>query len=59
MRLMSGAPDGEIGPITLAAIRDYQRIAGLKQTGEPSKELFESLKEMRSLMMPRPVAKPN
>ncbi|CAN5695927.1 hypothetical protein BH10PSE6_BH10PSE6_21960 [soil metagenome] len=59
LRLMSGAPDGEIGPITLAAIRDYQRIAGLKQTGEPSKDLFESLKEMRDLMKPKPAAKPN
>lgn len=59
LRLMSDAPNGEIGPITLAAIRDYQRIAGLKQTGEPSKELFESLKEMRALMRPAPAGKPN
>jgi peptidoglycan hydrolase-like protein with peptidoglycan-binding domain len=42
-------PDGLPGPLTSAAIREYQASVGLAQTGEPSKELFESLKEMRKL----------
>lgn len=47
------APDGLIGPGTRAAIRDYERAAGLAVTGEPSKALFESLKELRLLMAPK------
>jgi TPR repeat protein/peptidoglycan hydrolase-like protein with peptidoglycan-binding domain len=43
------APDGLLGPATRTAIRDYERSLGLAQTGEPSKMLFESLKEMRAL----------
>ena len=37
-----------------AAIREYQTMAGLKVTGEPSKALFDSLNEMRALMAPKP-----
>jgi TPR repeat protein/peptidoglycan hydrolase-like protein with peptidoglycan-binding domain len=44
------APDGVLGPATRAAIRDYERSLGLAQTGEPSKTLFDSLKEMRGLV---------
>ncbi|MDP2378082.1 peptidoglycan-binding protein, partial [Reyranella sp.] len=47
------APDGINGPGTRAAIRDYERAAGLHVTGEPSKVLFESLKELRLLMGPK------
>jgi peptidoglycan hydrolase-like protein with peptidoglycan-binding domain len=43
-------PDGIYGPATRAAIVDYERTAGLAQTGEPSKALFESLKDMRGTM---------
>jgi peptidoglycan hydrolase-like protein with peptidoglycan-binding domain len=46
------APDGVLGPATRAAIRDYERSLGLAQTGEPSKTLFDSLKEMRGLTVP-------
>jgi peptidoglycan hydrolase-like protein with peptidoglycan-binding domain len=46
--------DGLYGPATRAAILDYERTAGLAQTGEPSKALFESLKEMRGALMPKP-----
>jgi len=59
LKLMRAAPTGQTGPITIAAIREYQRMAGLRQTGEPSKELFESLKEMRSHTMARPADKPD
>jgi len=47
-------PDGLYGPATRAAILDYERTAGLAQTGEPSKALFESLKEMRGALMRKP-----
>jgi TPR repeat protein/peptidoglycan hydrolase-like protein with peptidoglycan-binding domain len=43
--------DGIYGPATRAAIVDFERTAGLAQTGEPSKALFESLKDMRSTML--------
>jgi TPR repeat protein/peptidoglycan hydrolase-like protein with peptidoglycan-binding domain len=46
------APDGVLGPATRSAIRDYERSLGLAQTGEPSKTLFDSLKEMRGLTAP-------
>jgi TPR repeat protein/peptidoglycan hydrolase-like protein with peptidoglycan-binding domain len=46
--------DGVYGPATRAAILDYERTAGLAQTGEPSKALFESLKEARGTMMRKP-----
>lgn len=48
------APDGLNGPGTRSSIRDYERAAGLAVTGEPSKVLFESLKELRLLMAPKP-----
>ena len=46
------APDGILGPATRTAIRDYERSLGIAQTGEPSKALFDSLKEMRGLTTP-------
>lgn len=55
LKLMRTGPTGELGPMTIAAIREYQRTAGLPQTGEPSRELFESLKTAR----PSPAGKPN
>jgi peptidoglycan hydrolase-like protein with peptidoglycan-binding domain len=47
-------PDGMFGPVTRAAILDYEHGVGLPQVGEPSKALFESLTEMRRLMGPKP-----
>jgi peptidoglycan hydrolase-like protein with peptidoglycan-binding domain len=52
LNLLHDPADG--GPATRAAILDYERTAGLAQTGEPSKALFESLKEMRGTMMRKP-----
>ena len=54
MRFYESAPDGRIGRATRAAIREYEGLAGLEVTGKPSRELFESLKEMQLLMKPRP-----
>jgi peptidoglycan hydrolase-like protein with peptidoglycan-binding domain len=50
--------DGIYGPATRAAIVDFERTAGLAQTGEPSKALFESLKDMRSTMLRKSPASP-
>jgi len=58
LRLYSRPIDGQVNAATRAAIRDYQGMAGLGQTGEPSRTLFESLKEMRKLMAPAAAAKP-
>ncbi|MDP2333063.1 MAG: peptidoglycan-binding protein [Reyranella sp.] len=53
LKFSRDAPDGLNGPSTRTAIRDYERAAGLPVTGEPSKALFESLKELRLLMAPK------
>ena len=45
LKIYRDAPNGQTSRATRAAIREYQRMAGLKETGEPSKALFESLKE--------------
>src|SRR5205085_2265099 len=50
LKLMDIGPTGHVGPLTIAAIRDYQRMAGQEVTGEASKALFESLKETRAMM---------
>ncbi len=50
IKIYNAAIDGIASVATRAAIRDYERMANLKETGEPSKAVFDSLKEMRSLM---------
>ena len=59
MRFYRSAPDGRVGPATRAAIRKYERLAGLKVTGQPGKALFDSLKEMQLLVAPKPKDGPN
>jgi peptidoglycan hydrolase-like protein with peptidoglycan-binding domain len=59
LKLLRAAPTGNVGPITAAAIREYQRTAGLAQTGEASKDLYESLKATRSRIAPQPADKPD
>jgi peptidoglycan hydrolase-like protein with peptidoglycan-binding domain len=54
LNFLRDPPDGLFGPATRAAILDYERSAGLAQTGEPSKVLFESLKETREKAMRKP-----
>jgi hypothetical protein len=46
----TGPVDGVIDAETQKAIRDYQAIAGLAETGEPSKALLSDLREVSSLM---------
>jgi peptidoglycan hydrolase-like protein with peptidoglycan-binding domain len=48
LKLLNAEPTGTIGPLTRRAIRAYQKKAGLKETGEPSQALFESLKAARA-----------
>lgn len=42
--LYEGAPDGLNGPKTVAAIRAFQTVAGLRVTGEPSPALLAALR---------------
>jgi TPR repeat protein/peptidoglycan hydrolase-like protein with peptidoglycan-binding domain len=53
LKILAEPADGQLGDKTRAAIRDYQRLAGLEETGEPGKALFDSLKETRALMVSR------
>jgi peptidoglycan hydrolase-like protein with peptidoglycan-binding domain len=48
LKLLNAEPTGTVGPLTRRAILDYQRKSGLKETGEPSQALFESLKAARA-----------
>ncbi|MGZ5904202.1 MAG: peptidoglycan-binding protein [Reyranella sp.] len=54
LNFLRDPPDGLHGPATRTAILDYERSAGLAQTGEPSTALFESLKEARTKAMRKP-----
>jgi TPR repeat protein/peptidoglycan hydrolase-like protein with peptidoglycan-binding domain len=53
LRFYHGAPTGRVDAATRTAIRDYQRMAGLKETGDTGRALFDSLKEMRAMMAPK------
>jgi hypothetical protein len=44
----SGRVDGLLGPMTRAAIRDFERTAGMEQRGEPTVALLEKLKMTES-----------
>lgn len=55
LKLTDESPTGQLGPVTQAAIRYYQRIAGLEETGEVSEALFDSLKDVAALVFPQPV----
>jgi localization factor PodJL len=50
MNFSKDAPDGKAGPATRNAIREYERAAGLKETGEPTQTLLDSLREMSGLL---------
>jgi peptidoglycan hydrolase-like protein with peptidoglycan-binding domain len=40
LRFLKGKADGIAGPATHAAIIDFQKSAGLRETGEPSREVY-------------------
>ena len=46
LHFYDGKPDGKTGPATRRAIRDFQKTAGLRQTGEVSRELYDALREL-------------
>jgi peptidoglycan hydrolase-like protein with peptidoglycan-binding domain len=52
LKLLPDTSDGQSTQIVQAAIRDYQRMAGLEETGEASPALFASLTEMVALVAP-------
>jgi hypothetical protein len=46
--LYHGSTHGTLGPATRAAIRDFQRLQGEPETGEPSEALFDALQKKRA-----------
>ncbi len=48
LKLLKAEPTGTVGPLTRKAILAYQKQVGLKETGEPSQALFDSLKATRA-----------
>jgi peptidoglycan hydrolase-like protein with peptidoglycan-binding domain len=50
MNFYKDPSDGKAGPATRAAIREYERASGQKETGEPTQALLESLREMSGLL---------
>lgn len=45
LELLRDKPDGSLGPMTRNAIRAFQKKSGLRETGEPSKELYAALRQ--------------
>lgn len=54
----SGAVDGQYGPYTEAAIRDYEGAAGLAETGMPSEELLAHVRMSSLSAPPQPLPSP-
>jgi len=46
LKFYNGPPDGVVGPGTIAAIKEFQKTAGLKVDGEVSQDLFDLLRDM-------------
>jgi localization factor PodJL len=47
LKRLRDKPDGNMGPLTRAAIQDFQKSIGAPQTGEPTRELYVALKSTR------------
>jgi hypothetical protein len=43
--LLRNKPDGVLGPMTRTAIRTFQKNAGLRETGEATKDVFNALQD--------------
>ncbi len=48
LQLLRDKPDGYLGPMTRNAIRDFERSAGLPETGEPTKEVYIALRQAQA-----------
>ncbi len=46
LKFYNGPPDGIMGPATAAAVREFQKTAGLPTNGEVSQDLFDLLRDM-------------
>jgi hypothetical protein len=45
LKLLRDKPDGVMGPMTRAAIRSFQKTAGIAETGEATKDIYAALQE--------------
>ncbi|MBN9488908.1 MAG: COX15/CtaA family protein [Alphaproteobacteria bacterium] len=45
LKLLKDKPDGALGPMTRNAIKNFQKNAGITETGEPSRDLYLALKQ--------------
>ncbi|MDP2372460.1 peptidoglycan-binding protein, partial [Reyranella sp.] len=45
LKFLRDKPDGVIGPLTRAAIRAFQRSIAMRETGEPTREVYAALRE--------------
>ena len=45
LKLLRDKPDGAMGPVTRTAIRDFQRDAALRETGEPTRDVYAALRD--------------
>jgi peptidoglycan hydrolase-like protein with peptidoglycan-binding domain len=45
LKLSRDKPDGVMGPMTRAAIRSFQKTAGIAETGEATKDVYAALQE--------------
>ncbi len=45
LRLLRDKPDGAMGPMTRTAIRAFQRSITMRETGEPTREVYAALRD--------------
>jgi TPR repeat protein len=55
LQRLKGTADGIAGPMTRAAIRDFEKSAGMRETGEVSREIYVAL--LRALVLRDAVAR--
>jgi localization factor PodJL len=49
LKFLRDKPDGNLGPMTRSAIRDFQKSVGYQPTGEPGKDLYQALLQAISI----------
>ncbi len=45
LKFLRDKPDGTMGPMTRAAIRSFQRGTGMREIGEPTRDVYAALKD--------------